>query len=189
MGYMKFLCKFLFYKVLGWREIGGVPKAKKFIVITAPHTSNWDFIIGKLFYCSQGVKPKFMIKAQWFKPPIGWLIRALGGVPVNRENASGSLLPLIKEIEKSDQFILNITPEGTRKKVRKWKKGFYKIAMETGLPLFLGKLDYKNKIIYINGDLFYPTGDYKKDAEIFYQFYKENANGKHPENFDLNCVK
>jgi len=186
---MRFLCKFLFNKVLGWHAVGTNPTVKKYIVIIAPHTSNWDFILGKLFYCTEGIKPKFMIKEQWFKPPIGWLIRWLGGVPVNREKAYGSLLPLMKEIKKNDTFILNITPEGTRKKVKKWKRGFYKLAVETGLPIFMGKFDYKNRIIYIDGDLFYPTGDYEKDLKVFQNFYKENTIGKYPEKFDLNCIK
>lgn len=186
---MKWFCNFLLKKVLGWKVKGGIPPEKKYIVIIAPHTSNLDFIIGKLYYCSEGARPKFMIKAQWFKPPIGWLIRALGGVPVNRENAGGSLVSIMKEIEKSNRFVLNITPEGTRKKVKKWKKGFYKMAVETGLPIFMGKFDYKNKVLYIDGDLFYPSGDYQKDSEVFYNFYKENAIGKHPENFDVSCIK
>ncbi len=186
----KKICGFLFFKVLGWKVINKLPYLSgKYIVIIAPHTSNWDFILGKLYYCSQGLKPKFMIKAQWFKPPVGWLIKSLGGVPVNRENAQGSVLPLIKEIEKSDSFILNITPEGTRKKVKKWKKGFYKIAMGTGLPIIMGKFDYKNKVLTISQELFYPTGNYQKDAEIFYEFFKTGAVGKHPENFDPACVK
>ncbi len=187
---IKKICGFLFFKVLGWKVTGGLPKeTDKYVVIIAPHTSNWDFILGKLYYCSQGKKPKFMIKAQWFKPPVGWLIKMLGGVPVDRDNAKGSVLPLIKQIEQSDSFILNITPEGTRKKVKKWKKGFYKIAMGTGLPILMGKFDYKNKILTIDNKLFTPSGDYKKDSEVFYNFFKTGAIGKHPENFDVECVK
>ncbi len=183
------ICKFILYKILGWKVIGKAPKnISKYIVIIAPHTSNWDFIIGKIYYCTQGIKPKFMIKAQWFKPPIGFIIRSLGGVPVNRSGAQGSLLPIIKEMKKSESFVINITPEGTRKKVKKWKKGFYKLATELNLPIIMGKFDYKNKILTIT-EPFYLSGNYNEDSKIFYNFYKTGAIGKHPENFDINCVK
>jgi len=187
---MKKICNFILTKLLGWKIIGNLPKKiDKGIVIIAPHTSNWDFILGKLYYCSVGLKPKFMIKYQWFVPPIGWFIKFLGGVPVNRDNAKGSLLPIIKEIEKSNSFLLNITPEGTRKKVKKWKKGFYKLAISTGLPIYMGKFDYEKKILTISEKKFYPSGDYKKDSKVFYDFFKTGAVGKHPENFDPECIK
>ena len=124
---MQRFCKWIFFKLMRWQFTGTFPENKTQIVIIAPHTSNADFLIGKLIFCVLGKKPHFMIKEQWFRPPVGWLIKALGGVPVDRTSSSRTVKSLIEHLKNDEEFILNITPEGTRSRVKRWKKGFYKL--------------------------------------------------------------
>ncbi len=183
---MQKFCKWLFTKIMGWRLEGNFPTEKKLILIIAPHTSNADFLMGKLIFCVLGKKSHFMIKKQWFRPPVGWLIKALGGVPVDRANSSRTVKSLIEHFQNDEEFFLNITPEGTRSRVKKWKKGFYKLSLQTGIPILPGYIDYRKKEIGV-GKLIYPTGNYEADIEYLRSFYK-NVTPRHPENFDINCI-
>ena len=169
-----------------WRFSGTFPENKTLIVIIAPHTSNADFLMGKLIFCVLGKKPHFMIKEQWFRPPVGWLIKALGGVPVDRTSSSGTIKLLIDHLKNDEEFILNITPEGTRSRVKRWKRGFYKLSLQTGIPILPGYIDYKKKEIGV-GKLIYPTGNYNADSQYLKSFYK-NITARHPENFNVDCI-
>ncbi len=171
---------------MGWQFVGDFPSEKKLIVIIAPHTSNSDFLIGKLIFCVLGRKPHFMIKKQWFRPPIGWIIKALGGVPVDRTSSSGTIKSIISHFKNSNDFILNITPEGTRSKVEHWKRGFYKLSVQIGIPILPGYIDYKKKQIGV-GKLIYPNGNYEVDRPYLKSFYQQ-VTARHPEKFDINCI-
>lgn len=183
---MQKFCKWFFYKLLGWHFTDNFPPNKKLIVIIAPHTSNTDFLMGKLIFCVLGKKPHFMIKKQWFRPPIGWLIKALGGVPVDKTSTNGTVKSLIEHFKNDDEFFLNITPEGTRSRVKRWKKGFYKLSIQTGIPILPGYIDYGKKEISI-GKLIFPSGNYETDSQYLKSFYK-NITARHPENFNIDCI-
>ncbi|MCD6366701.1 MAG: 1-acyl-sn-glycerol-3-phosphate acyltransferase, partial [Bacteroidales bacterium] len=175
---MQRFCKWIFFKLMRWNFVDNFPDNKKLILIIAPHTSNMDFLMGKLIFCVLGKKPHFMIKEQWFRPPVGWLIKALGGVPVNRTSSSGMVKSLIEHLQNDEEFILNITPEGTRSRVKRWKRGFYKLSLQTGIPILPGYIDYGKKEIGV-GKLIYPTGNYDADSQYFKLFYK-NVTARHP---------
>jgi len=184
---MQQLCKWIFHKLLGWNFTGEFPDQKKVIIIIAPHTSNADFLIGKLIFCVKRIKPYFLIKEQWFRPYIGWLTKALGGIPVSKTSNNSTVKFILKNLKQKKEFYLNITPEGTRSPVKRWKKGFYKLSLQTGIPILPGYIDYKKKEIGV-GKLIYPSGDYNKDIQYLKSFYKD-VTARHPEKFNINCIK
>lgn len=149
----------------------------------APHTSGWDFLIGKLALNAIGSKSKFIIKKEFFIFPLGLFLKALGAIPIDRSKNSHVLQQSKKIFQSHEQVVLCITPEGTRKKNSNWKKGFYFIALKNELPVLLTTLNYKDKIAAID-DYFYPSGDYQADLKIIREYYK-NAKAKYPEQFAL----
>ncbi len=177
----------LVLRILGWKIVGNLPAgAKKCVVVMAPHTSNIDFVFGWLGYSSLGINSHFLIKKEafkWFSSP---LLQAMGGIPVNRGRSSNLVLQLVDEFEKREKLVLTITPEGTRKPNKHWKKGFYLIAQETNVPLVMGFLDYKNKIGGF-GPSFYPSDNYEADLEKIRTFYGTKT-ARYPENFLLPVV-
>ncbi len=183
---MKYICKFILW-VCGWKYIGKAPDEKKYVVISVPHTSMWDFVWGKIAFCSQGVKPIIFIKKESFFFPLGILLRALGARPVNRQKgAPGLIEQIISYFNNNDICHVCITPEGTRKKVTKWKKGFYYIAYKANVPVYLGIVDYKQKHLNI-GERFLPTGDIETDMKYICQYYnKLKPQAKYPNMFDYN---
>ena len=171
----------LFFKYTKWEKKGDFPKHDKCIVIIAPHTSMSDFFIGKLFYASEKIKPKFIIKKEMFVFPFGYLLKAAGGIPIDRKKGVSVIDQMAEQFKNHDKFVLNITPEGTRKKTKNWKRGFYKIAEKTKVPLLVGYIDYEKKNIGIIKE-FKPTGDVKRDMIEIKKLYK-GVKGKNPENF------
>ena len=167
---MHFLYKFFFTR-LGWKINGDVPRdLKKYIIVVAPHTSNWDFLVGLAVRSIMKFPSNYLGKKELFNPPFGWLFRKLGGYPVDRKG-SHNLVDQVAEIFKSeDQFIIAIAPEGTRKNVTKWKTGFYHIARGAGVPIVMSYLDFKRKVAGV-GPTFIPTGDIEADFRVFEEFY------------------
>ncbi|MEG1543249.1 MAG: lysophospholipid acyltransferase family protein [Tannerellaceae bacterium] len=168
-------------RLVGWKlgPVGeNVPKC---VVCVAPHTSNWDFIVGKLFYTALGRNAGFLIKKEWFFFPLNLFFGWLGGVPVDRHKRTSVTDQMVEEFSKRTVFHLGITPEGTRKPAKEWKKGFYYIAEKAHVPIMMAYLDYGKKEAGIMG-LFYPTGDMEKDIHEIRAFYK-NVTACHPENF------
>ena len=180
---MKRISKFIFNQILGWRVRGEFPALSKCVIAVAPHTSNWDFLIAKLAYSSIGRTANFLIKAEWFVFPFNLFFKRVGGIPVAREKNSSLTDTLASEFNRRDQMQLAITPEGTRKPVKEWKKGFYYIAYKAGVPILLVGLDYSTKEVLSLG-LLHPSGDYEKDIEEIKSRYK-GIQGKKPENFLL----
>ena len=172
-------------KIIGWKVVGEIPEeVKKAVVISAPHTSNLDFIIGRLGLWAKGYPVYFLIKKEAFKPAfVGWILRKAGGIPVDRGRSGNATLKIAHELKKRDRIYLVITPEGTRSLARTWKKGFYYIALEAGVPIVLGFVNYPKKEAGF-GPVFYPTGDYNKDIKEIWKFYYDKG-AKHPENFNL----
>lgn len=183
---MKYLSRFILW-LSGWKAVGKFPEAKKFIVVCAPHTSMWDFVIGRLYYFSVGLKPCIMIKKELFFFPLGPVLRWLGGIPVERQKKTNIVEQVVDQINKSDKFLLTITPEGTRKKVKKWKTGFYQIATKANIPVLLGYFDYTYKVIGI-GDLYYLTEDVEHEMRKAKLYFKD-IHPRHPEKFTIGDVQ
>ncbi|MCM1448943.1 MAG: 1-acyl-sn-glycerol-3-phosphate acyltransferase [Clostridiales bacterium] len=171
-------------KLFGWRVNITTPEFDKCIICVAPHTSNWDFILGKLAYASVGRKSGFLMKSSWFFFPLGYLFRAIGGVPVyrKRKDKKVSLVDqMVRQFNESPRLTIAITPEGTRSRNANWHTGFLNIAIQAHVPVVLGVLDYSNKLIDVS-TVFEPTGDVAADMIEIKRFYSP-YNGKYPEKF------
>lgn len=124
-----------------------------------------------------------MVKKQLFFPPLGWILRKMGAIPVDRQNASSLVRSVIKEMETSEYFHLAIAPEGTRKPVKNWKTGFHLIAKEAGIPVYMCYFDWGTKSIG-HGKKVELTDDARADMKRIQQMYEEmHLVGKHPENY------
>lgn len=185
---MKNISNFVFYKLMGWKTVNTFPKKlKKYIIIVAPHTSWLDFPIGVIGRFVLGIKGRFIGKHTLFKPPFGFIFRSLGGTPVNRSKSANRVQAIIDIFDENEDFILALSPEGTRKKKNKWKTGFYYVAKGANIPIIMVGLDYKNKKIIVSKP-YALTENIKNDFIHFYQFFK-NIQGKYPEKFDPNFYK
>ena len=181
MGRMKRALSSFVLKALGWRVVVTLPDYPKCVICVAPHTSNWDFIIGKLAYLSVGRFAGFMMKKEWFFPPLGALFRSMGGVPVSRDRRTDMVSQLVAIFNERERFAIAITPEATRKPNADWKKGFYYIAQGAGVPIVLAYIDYKEKRVGIERT-FAPTGDVEADMRAIKSYYKD-FHARKPENF------
>lgn len=168
----------LFMRLAGWHVEGTVPDLPKFVVVGAPHTSNWDFMLFLALAFHFRLKVFYMGKAELFRWPFGGLFRWLGGYPVDRAKSQGMVEQMADVIRKADRFILVITPEGTRHKVTAWKSGFYHIAQKAGVPILLAYIDGAHKGAGI-GPLFHPSGNAEKDIKAIQAFYAKFV-GIHP---------
>lgn len=182
---LKYFAKLILW-MAGWKIIGPLP-AKKSVVVMAPHTSNLDFLLGWLGYTSVGLKSHFLIKKEVFKWYSAWLIKGMGGIPVDRSHSSNVVMQVTEEFNRRKTFIVTITPEGTRRLNRNWKRGFYFIAHSAKVPIMLGFLDYKRKEGGF-GYSFIPSGNYEKDYPILEEFYLTKT-ARYPENFNLSSTK
>ena len=180
---LRTLCGWLLYKVCGWTKEVSVSHPKKYIICLAPHTSNWDFVLGQLDSHADGVKINFLMKKEWFFFPLGALFRRLGGIPVNRQKKGSMTDALAETAQQSEVFRLCVTPEGTRKSNPEWKKGFYYIALKAGLPILLYGVDYERKLIQCT-KVVVPTGDIDREMAEIKEYFK-NFKGKHPEQFAI----
>lgn len=155
----------------GWRVIGKLPDLPKYVLIGAPHTSNWDFVLflGIIFYLK--VDARYMGKAELFRFPYGWFFYYCGGVPVDRKKSTGLVEQMVEAANGSSKFILTIAPEGTRHKVSEWKTGFHRIAKGAGIPIVMAKVDGENKTVHV-GEVFYPTEDMDGDMKLIQEAFK-----------------
>ena len=170
-------------RLSGWKCEITVADRKKSIICVAPHTSNWDFIIGLLAYRSLGRKASFLMKEFWFFFPLKYLLKKMGGIPVKRESTNSLTDTLAEDFNKSLHLNLAVTPEGTRKGVLKWKTGFLTIASKANVIIQLGVIDYKNRRVIITEE-YKPTGDKEYDlAEIRNYYAKFIYAAKYPSNF------
>lgn len=160
-----------------------VPIPDKFVLALAPHTSNWDFIIGNLYSNATGFKCNFLMKKEWFFWPLGYVMRALGGIPVYRSKSMGSTDLMARKAIEMKEFRLCITPEGTRKANPEWKKGFYYIALKAKLPILLYGLDYERRVIECT-KVIIPSGDIDKDMKEIKEYFS-NYKGKYLEKFQI----
>ncbi|RYV03672.1 acyltransferase [Shewanella sp. OPT22] len=167
----------IFHK-MGWRIEGELPPIDKYILIAAPHTSNWDFIIAVMAKFIVRENIHFLGKHQLFIPPWGWLFRALGGSPVNRNKNNNLVETAVHEFNVRNAYKLALAPEGTRSAVTRWKTGFYHIAHKANVPIVCIGLEFKKKQIVIRSPL-HTNGDVEKDMNIILDYFR-SIEGKHP---------
>ena len=179
----KSFCRWLLYKQLGWSIDVTQEHPSKYIICLAPHTSNWDFLIGQLYNGAEGLKSNFLMKKEWFFWPLGPIFRGLGGIPVFRSKKTSMTDNLAEAARKAERFMLCITPEGTRSPNPEWKRGFYYIAQKAGIPILLYGIDYEQKLIRCTKTIV-PNGDIDtqmRDIKLYFKDFK----GKKPENFTI----
>ena len=177
------LCRKILTGWMGYTMHVTEPQPAKYVIALAPHTSNWDFVIGLLYSRAMGFKCRFMMKKFWFFWPLGYLMRALGGIPVERSKKMSLTDQMAQQALEHEEFHLCITPEGTRKPVTEWKKGFYYIALKAELPILLYALDYEKKEIRCTKTLI-PNGNIEEQMEEIKEYFRE-VKGKKPERFAL----
>ncbi len=167
--------------VTGWRIVGNAPDLPKFVLIVAPHTSNWDFFYGAFAYFALCLDSLWLVKESAITGPLGKLARHFGAAPIDRSNAGNVVQAYVKEFSLRERMMLIITPEGTRKKVADWKRGFYYIAVGANVPIVPVAFDFRSRRIVFNPP-FFPTGDIQSDVEKIKALYcKEMA--RRPEQF------
>jgi len=167
-------------RLFGWQTDLAVPMVDKCVLVGAPHTTNWDFPLALLGMSAMGIRFNWVAKHTLFRWPLGYIMRSLGGIPLDRRSGgTGFAIKAVETFEQLDHFILAIAPEGTRHKTDYWKAGFYKIATKSSVPIALGYVDFKKKKVGI-GEVFMPSGDKERDFALVKDFYKDKT-GKHPE--------
>ena len=174
----------VFLKLTGWKVTGTAPaEHAKFVMIAAPHTSNWDLPYMLMVAFSLRLHVYWMGKASIFKWPFGHVMMWLGGIPVNREHSNNLVAVSAEAIKNADRPMqLVVPPEGTRSKVREWRTGFYYIALTAGVPIVLAYMDYEKKMSGL-GPTLYPSGDIDADMKIIKTFYAP-FKGKNALQFD-----
>lgn len=166
-------------RIFGWRREGLLPDIPKFVMIAAPHTSNWDFPIALAVMFAYKMNLNWLGKESLFRWPFGGFFKWLGGIPINRSKPGDVVAQSIKAFKDKVKMVMVIAPEGTRKKTRYWKTGFYHIANGANIPIVMGFLDYVKKVGGI-GPSFMPTGNIDIDMKSIQEFYA-NITGKFPE--------
>lgn len=177
------ICHTILYNWMGWHTEVTEPTPEKCIICVAPHTSNWDFLIGELYYTSIGLTSNFLMKKEWFFWPFGAIFRRLGGIPVERSRHTSLTDQMAEKARQATHFSLAVTPEGTRSLAPKWKRGFYFIALKANLPILLYAIDFPNKRIVCTQTII-PSGDVEADMQTIMQYYSQ-FQGKHPEKFTV----
>lgn len=173
----------LILRLAGWRPVGQWPDCPKFLIVGAPHTSNWDGILAVLYLLACGIEIHWMAKQEVFDNPVRGVLRWLGGIPVDRRVPQGVVAQIIERFNSLEKFIVVIAPEGTRRRVEKWKTGFYRIALGANVPMVLAYLDYAQRTIGI-GPTILPSGDLEGDLAQIRAFFK-TITPRHPERTDL----
>lgn len=170
--------------MLGWKGIDPVVPEDKCIILGAPHTSIWDFLISYLYYCSVGGKAYVMVKKSFFFWPLGPILKALGAIPVETGKGANLVRQVITAFKTRDHLHLAMAPEGTRKPVgMRWKTGFHTIAKSVNVPVYLGYFDWKTKQVG-RGEKIELTDDAQADLKRIRQWYKsKGVVGKHPDMF------
>ena len=169
------------FSFFGWSLNGRIPNEERILIIAAPHTSNWDFILGMLVIIGLNAKIKWIGKHSMFKPGVKWFFKWLGGIPVNRENPASLIKNVTDIVERQKGLMIGMAPEGSRQKVDKWKTGFLRIAELTQAKILFFAIDAPSKCILI-GDLFIPTGNIEEDMK-FVKNYFSAFKGINPEQF------
>lgn len=171
----------LLLRLAGWRIAGELPPCPKFVVIVAPHTSNWDFALGILGMFATDVRASWLGKHTIFRFPVAPVLRWLGGEPIDRSAAHGTVGVAIEHFRTRSQWVLGLSPEGTRRRVERWKTGFYRIALGAGVPIVPVALDYRRRVLSIERPVTPGPDEAVEVAQLRALFTKEMA--KYPEKF------
>ncbi len=183
---LKSFCNWLLYKRLKWTKEVTEPHPDKYIICLAPHTTNWDFFYGQLYLGAEGFKSNFLMKKEWFFWPLGPIFKKMGGIPVFRSKHTSMTENLAATAKAAETFHLCITPEGTRSANPDWKKGFYYIAQNAGIPILLYGIDYEKRHIQCTKTII-PNGDVDAQMKEIKLYFKD-FRGKYPEKFTIGEV-
>ena len=174
---MQALAKFIYFKLMGWKVNGQFPSSlAKCVIIVVPHTSWWDFLLGLLIRKVWSQEINYIGKKSLFDSPFGWFFRWTGGAPIDRSKSNDTVSAIAKIFKEREKFRLTIAPEGTRKKVKKWKTGFYHIALQAEVPIVLVAFDFGKKEIKVSEPQS-PSGNMAADLVLYETFY-EGVEGK-----------
>ena len=165
--------------LLGWKTEGRLPEMPQYVCIVAWHTSNWDFPYGLLASWIFRIHTSFLGKDSLFHGPLGWFLRQLGGIPVERSHHHNMVAAAVAAFKTRPHLVFAIAPESTRRKLDHWKSGFYHIALQAHVPIVLAYIDYGRKVCGF-GPMIYPTGDAEADLAKIREFYS-TVTTKHPE--------
>lgn len=157
-------------RLMGWQLAGSFPQVSRLVLIVAPHSSWWDGVIGLLVKVGIGAKVEFIGKQELFHGPLGWLLRRLGGVPVDRHAAHGAVGQVLTRFANGTPLWFALAPEGTRKQVQAWRSGFWHIAREAQVPILLIYFHYPEKTVGI-GPLWQPSADLDADMRAIRDWY------------------
>ncbi|MBL8521092.1 MAG: lysophospholipid acyltransferase family protein [Betaproteobacteria bacterium] len=171
----------LLFRASGWRFAGSLPDVPKVVISVAPHTTNWDFIIGVLVLWSLDVKVSFLGKHTLFKGLFGRWMRSIGGIPVDRNAPHGVVGEAVAAIRAADRIVFALSPEGTRQLDKGFRSGFLHIAHGAGVPILLAYFDFEHKAVGF-GPLFHTTGDVEADLRRVIEFYRP-IRGKYPKDW------
>lgn len=178
----KFLGRLILF-ISGWKaDYPNKFMINKCVMLAVPHTSNWDLMYAIAVYWVKGINAKFLIKDSYTKGLLGFVFKWLGAIGIDRSKHTNFVDYAVHLLKKSDKLVLLVPAEGTRKRVEKWKTGFYHIANQADVPVALGFLDYKEKIAGVGG-LYYLTGNFKKDMNFIQSFYVSKT-AKHPKQYN-----
>ncbi len=169
-------------RLMGWRIDGTLPSLPRFIIIVAPHTSNWDFFVGLAAKFALGLRAQWLGKHTLFRGPIGWILRALGGIPVDRSRPDGVIEGVLDGMQGAPTFVLALAPEGTRKYIDHWKTGFYRIAVAAKVPVMPVAFDWSTRTISLTEPPFAVTGDAAGDIAQLRSLYRKRM-ARRPEYF------
>lgn len=177
------VCKFIATRIMGWTLVGQPAPEDQCIILGAPHTSIWDFVISFFFYNGIGGHARVAVKSEFFVWPLKGILRWAGAIPVDRKRGGNFITQTIHALQKEKHFHLAIAPEGTRKPVKNWKRGFHALARHMNIPVYYGWFDWGKKEIGI-GPRVPLTDDFNHDIEVIKAWYREKGVvGKHPEKF------
>ncbi len=166
--------------IFGWRTDVILPLPNKYVLIGAPHTSSWDFIVMLLLMASEGIPIHWMGKDSLFRGPLGVFFRAIGAIPVNRRERTNLVEQIAAKFDEYEDLVIGLSPEGTRKKAEYWRTGFYYIALKADVPIVMAYMDFQDKECGL-GPTLHPTGDIETDFEVIKNFYTGFV-GKYPKN-------
>ena len=170
----------VFLRLAGWRVEGALPAwADRAVVIAAPHTTNWDLPYMLAVSWVLVVRPRWLVKRELFRAPFGWVMRWLGGIPVDRSRRGNLVAEAAAQLRSADRLFLVVPPSGTRSRAPHWKSGFYHIARAARVPIVCAFLDYDRRVGGI-GPVFVPSGDLGADMDRLRLFYRD-VRGKYPE--------
>jgi 1-acyl-sn-glycerol-3-phosphate acyltransferase len=169
-------------RLMGWRMVGALPLLPRYILVVAPHTSNWDFFVGLAAKFALGLHAQWLGKHSLFRGPIGWMLRALGGIPVDRSKPDGVIEGVLAGMQDAPTFVLALAPEGTRKYIDHWKTGFHRIAVAAAVPVVPVAFDWSTRTIDLTQPPFSVTGDASADIAHLRALYRKEM-ARRPEYF------